>query len=478
VPSVENGDWTVAADGTMEVTWKLRRGVLWHDGTPLHAEDFVLGYRVGVDPELFGRGTLVLRQMAEVVAQDAETLAIRWKNVYISANAIDLATLVPLPRHRFAALYDAGDKQAFANSRAWFAEWTGVGPYRISEWVPGSHISAEANDSYFLGRPRIGGLNIRFFGDMNTLITALMSADVDIVPVGSFKEEEASVLKGQWADSGAGSVIVSGNRLRYGAWQLRDPSAPWAKDPRVRQAMLHLIDRENIVTTIMNGLSSVDDIMLSREDPAYRLAQSQGLPKSNFDAREAHRLFGEAGLPRASDGTYRTQDGGPFALEVSVVGDINTNVQNMLAVSDSWKQAGVEPTTVVIPGTSNQTEVRAKIRGIHFHSGDLNYNSFKLFLTSTIDSEANRWNAGNVGGFSNPAYDALYPGLESTLRSSDRDPIAAQLIKLLLDNQAYLPLSYSSDVAAVGNNIRGVTGVLPLQRVTGWNVHQWDWARP
>jgi ABC-type transport system substrate-binding protein len=108
----------------------------------------------------------------------------------------------------------------------------------------------------------------------------------------------------------------------------------------------------------------------------------------------------------------------------------------------------------------------------------LNYNSFKLFLTSTIDSEANRWNGGNVGGFSNPAYDALYPSLESTLRSSDRDPITAQLIKLLLDNQAYLPLSYSSDVAAVGNNIRGVTGVLPLQRVTGWNVHQWEWARP
>lgn len=149
----------------------------------------------------------------------------------------------------------------------------------------------------------------------------------------------------------------------------------------------------------------------------------------------------------------------------------------MLAVSDAWKQAGVEPTNIVIPGTSNQTEVRAKVQGVHFHSGDLSYNSFRLFLTNTTDSEANRWNAGNVGGFSNAVYDEAYPKLESTLRSTERDPIAAQLVKLLLDNQAYLPLSYSSDVAAVGKNIRGVTGVLPLQRVTSWNIHQWEWAR-
>jgi len=67
--------------------------------------------------------------------------------------------------------------------------------------------------------------------------------------------------------------------------------------------------------------------------------------------------------------------------------------------------------------------------------------------------------------------------LESTLRSTERDPIAAQLVKLLLDNQAYLPLSYSSDLAAVGRNLRGVTGVLPVQRVTGWNVHTWEWGR-
>src|SRR5436190_17285064 len=52
IPSVADGDWTLLPDGGMEVTWKLRSNALWHDGTPLTAEDFVFGFQVVKDPEL------------------------------------------------------------------------------------------------------------------------------------------------------------------------------------------------------------------------------------------------------------------------------------------------------------------------------------------------------------------------------------------------------------------------------------------
>src|SRR5207245_1929558 len=52
VPSLQDGDWKLLADGGMEVTWKLRPGVAWHDGAPLTADDFVFGFTLNTDPEL------------------------------------------------------------------------------------------------------------------------------------------------------------------------------------------------------------------------------------------------------------------------------------------------------------------------------------------------------------------------------------------------------------------------------------------
>jgi ABC-type transport system substrate-binding protein len=53
VPTVESGDWKVHPDGSMEVTWKVRPGARWHDGAPFTVEDLLLGYKAGVDPEIF-----------------------------------------------------------------------------------------------------------------------------------------------------------------------------------------------------------------------------------------------------------------------------------------------------------------------------------------------------------------------------------------------------------------------------------------
>lgn len=474
IPTVENGDWIVSPDGTMEVTWKLRPGVLWHDGTPLHAEDLVLGYRVGIDPNLFQRGTAILRNISDVTAPDAQTLVVRWKNPYIFANEMSLYSMVPLARHKFAALYETGDKQAIYNTSSWYEEWVGLGPFKMRQWERGSFILADANDQYFLGRPKIDRIAIRFFGDVNTLIATIMAGDVELGTVGSLKEEEGFVLKTRWAEAGRGTLTQSHNKLRFGSWQFRDASSWWVPDPRVRQAMVHLIDRQAMVESIMNDLSATEDLILTKQDGGYRLAQQAGLPNLGYDEARAHRLLAEAGMVRGSDGAYRTPGGQSLALEATTTDEIETNVKQLLAISDAWKRAGLEPTNVFIPGTANDKEIRAKVKGISITSGDLSYRTLEGFTTSATDTEANRYRGGNIGGYSNPTYDQLYQRLVGTVRSSERDPIAGQMMKVLVDSQAYLPLVFSSDFMAIANGLKGVTGVTPAQRVTGWNAHMWE----
>jgi ABC-type transport system substrate-binding protein len=118
--------------------------------------------------------------------------------------------------------------------------------------------------------------------------------------------------------------------------------------------------------------------------------------------------------------------------------------------------------------------MRGKVMGVNFSSADLGYRAFDSFLVAEISSEATRWRGANMGGYSNADFDQMHKRLFGTVNSSERDRIAADMVKSLLDPMLYLPLTYSGDVAAARKGLTGVTGVVALQRVTGWNIHVWD----
>jgi peptide/nickel transport system substrate-binding protein len=477
VPTVENGDWLVLPDGRMEVTWKLRPNALWHDGTPLTAEDVVFGFRIAMDPELFSRGTGVLRSIDDVVASDPHTVTMRWKEIYIYATDMGRNVLVPLPRHLIGAAYDAGNKQTLSASPFWTTEFVGAGPFSMGQWLQGSFMELNAFDNYFLGKPKIDRISVRYFGDVNALIVSTIAGEVDVIPVGSLKTEEAHTLATQWEAAGAGTVIQSHTRLRVGDWQFRDPSAPWVPDPRVRQALVKLIDRQGMVETIHNGLSATWDIPLSRQDPAFQAAQQRGLPNLSYDPTQAHRLLAEAGLTRGPDGAYRTQSGAPFTIDLLAQSDINTNVQELLAISGQWKTGGVDAPTNFVPGSIDWREAAAKVQGVYIGGQNPSYQSFRSYISPEVSTQANRWRGANRAGYTDPAYDQLYNRLFTSVDVSQRTNVAADLVKMSLDGMLFLPLTYSSDVAAARKEVRGVTGVVPDQRVTPWNVHEWEIVR-
>src|SRR6266511_4406211 len=85
LPTISDGDWRLLPDGGMEVTWKLRPDVKWHDGTPLTAKDFALGLAIRLDPALALLQTGV-EQVSGVSTPDDQTLIVSYKAPYIYAN--------------------------------------------------------------------------------------------------------------------------------------------------------------------------------------------------------------------------------------------------------------------------------------------------------------------------------------------------------------------------------------------------------
>jgi ABC-type transport system substrate-binding protein len=216
------------------------------------------------------------------------------------------------------------------------------------------------------------------------------------------------------------------------------------------------------------------DVALPTGDPAVGIAQQSGLPSLSYDVAGAHRLLAEAGWTRGADGAYRTQTGVPVSIDLLAQSDIKSNEQELLAISAGWKSAGIEAGTFFVSGATDWRQAAAKIQGVYVGGQNPHITSFRSYTSNELSSEANRWRGANRAGYVNPTYDDLYSRLFTTIDGPQRTQILADLVKISLDQMVYVPLTYSSDIAAVRKGVSGVTGVVPDQRVTPWNAHEWN----
>jgi peptide/nickel transport system substrate-binding protein len=131
VPTLENGNWRLAADGTMETSWSIRDGARWHDGTPLTADDLVFTLAVVQDKELPIFGDIAYASLDSARAVDSRTVVVKWKQPYIQADRLfTFALALPMPKHILEGPYSS-DKSTFTEHPYWAEEFVGTGPFRI-----------------------------------------------------------------------------------------------------------------------------------------------------------------------------------------------------------------------------------------------------------------------------------------------------------------------------------------------------------
>lgn len=351
----------------------------------------------------------------------------------------------------------------------------GLGPYRLGEWESGSHMEALASDQYFLGRPKIDRIIIRFFGEGNALVASLLSGDVDMTPMGSLKVSQLVGVKNAWEPAGLGTAFPVFSGTRSVRFQFRDPMAPWAQDVRVRQAMLHALDRQSIADTLQFGMTTPADTLVPPHDPAYRLLEGRGLPRYPYDLSRANRLLNEAGWTRGLDGTYRSV-GEPFTLEVRST-DKTDNVQEGQAAAAQWKAGGLNATPYAFPdNAANKNELRSSFPGVIIYALTYREDGLAHLTSGQVSSAQRRWSGSNYGGYSDPTLDRLSERYLSTLDVSSRQEILADLLKMEADHVLTIHLYYGigTNTTAFRKGIRGPGLVPATQLVNAWNIHVWE----
>jgi peptide/nickel transport system substrate-binding protein len=476
IPSLDEGDWRVMPDGQMEVTWRLRPDVRWHDGAPLTADDFVFGVQVIQDPEVPLFRGLGIRGLSEVVALDNHTLVAKWKEPNFEANVSGPLDLGAFPRRLMGSQFEARDMQTFMNSPYWTTEFVGLGPYKLSNWVLGSYTEAVAFDAFFLGRPKIDRVVIRYISDLNTMVSNLLAGEIDVIP-NIIKIEEIMAIRSAWDPRGGGTTMLNFSHVEALRIQFRYPNAPWVRDVRVRKALVHMTDRQSLADTLLHGQTSVVHAFASTQDPAYQLLERHGFPKYPFDLTAGERLLAEAGWVAGPDG-FVNAAGERFTIEYRMVANSQYNVNMGLAIADQWKTARLNPTTLVITNelpTRQREELKATPHGVFWQPDPLESRVLERFTTARSSTEQSLWRGDNYGAYNNPAFDQMFERYMSTLPSTQRHELHADMLKYLAEEVPFIPLLYGpNNSMAYRAGIRGPTGLPPAQLAVTWNIYAWD----
>jgi len=476
LPVLNTDSWIVNPDGTMETRYRLKPNLVWHDGSPLTADDFVFTFQNATPAAGFRTGIVPFSQMDNVAAPDDRTLIIHWKSVYPDAGVLlQGATrfgLVPLPRHILESTFAGGVAQTIQESPYWSREFVGAGPYKLDRWELGSFIEATAFDQHVLGRPKIDRIRLLFMNDQNTAFANMLAGETDVA-LNSISFEQEVQLKREWASSQRGTAGLNTVSLSAAQFQFRpDIVSPKAiLDVRVRRALAHAFDRQTFSETIWAGELAVLDTIF---DPrtSYYPSIDRMTQKYPFDLAASERLMNEAGYRKGPDGFYAGPDG-----KLTFILQSPQNRPELPVLDANWRKAGFDIQELPLASVDAlNSEVRSTFSSISINtSGSFEVQQTSLYRGTEITSADNRWRGENRGGWSNPEYDRLVEAFNITLDPEQRVQQRAQMAKILSTELPSIVLAPNPNTHAYSNRVKNVghTTMYTTGRIT-WNIHQWD----
>jgi len=467
LPTTANGG--VSADG-LNITLKLRKGVVWSDGEPVTADDVVFTYDMIMDDKngVFSRYPFDT-YVKSMTAADPQTVQIQLSSAYADwATSFFVKTSRVIPKHILQPVFD---KDGTLDNADW--NRTGDvtdGPYVLKEFVSDDHLTFDANDKYWRGRPNIDTLFIRIFADRQSQLAALQSGQIDI---GSYiVGSEIPALK----ETNKFDILSSPNGYIVTIFMNIDPKTanPAMTDPNVRRAMALAIDRQLIIDKIYNGIYHIPATYWDKT-----IWDNPALQPYPYDPTQAKALLDAAGWKLGSDGV-REKNGKKLELRyVYISGDETTDTmvvtfQQMLA--DVGIKLDIMPNTeeVLWASYSDNGQLPHGNYDLTQWSDGMWYfpsPSTSYFLCS--ERPSNDYPTGyNWFGICDQNLEKVWAVADTELDQQKRIDDYHQIEQIMYDQTYIIPIRSDPDVWAVSTSLKDVTfsGVDPLMFAYQWDV--------
>ncbi|MPZ12824.1 MAG: hypothetical protein GEU73_00080 [Chloroflexi bacterium] len=472
VPSVENGLWKVLPDGRMETTWRIKPGVVWHDGAPYTSADLLFTLRAVMDRELPLTRRNAYASIEGGDVPDERTITVRWARPYIYADTMFSRELaLPIPKH-ILEKPATDDKANFEHHPYWTEAFVGTGPFRVHETELGVPVLLRANDRYALGRPKVDEIELRVFSDANALTASMMAGAVDLSLGRGFDFDQAVVVERQWQDGRVASRF-SGSQVIFAQFVGSNP--PLVTDLRFRRALLQAIDRQQMVDQLLEGRGVVAHTFLGPEEPEFPGIE-QSVVRHEYDPRRAQEAIEALGYNRGPDGILR--DAANQRLSFELRGDPSEGSQRaMFAVVDFWQRLGVAVESLVIPQQrARDFEYIYTYPAFHLrsHSGRIS-SGLANYHSSEHPRPETQWVGSNRSRYTNPDLDAAIDRYLVTIPMQERTGELQTVMRTISEELPVLNLFYDPSFTLIANRVEG----MEPSKASGaagktWNSHLWD----
>jgi peptide/nickel transport system substrate-binding protein len=474
IPTQQNGG--VSKDGR-SVTWKLKKGVTWHDGKPFTADDCVFTWEYVADPATASANIGTYKDI-KVDKIDSHTIKVTfnkptpfWADPFVGVRGMII------PKHLFEPYKGAKSREAPTNLKP-----VGTGAYEFVDFKPGDMVRGKLYANYHMpNRPFFDTIEMKGGGDA-------VSAARAVIQTGEFDyawnmQVEDEILK-RMEQGGKGKAdIVSGGNIEHIQCNFTDPNKevdgerssiktthPTLSDPAVRQALNLLVDRASVQEQIY-GRTGIATANFLNQPSRF---QSKAT-KYEFNVDKANQILEAAGWKKGSDG-IRAKDGKKlkFVYQTS----INAPRQKTQAiVKQAAAKAGIDlEIKSVTASVYFSSDVANPDTYTHFYTDIQMYTTtmtqpdpelfMRQFLTEEVASKENKWQGRNITRWRNDEYDKLYKAAEAELDPVKRAALFIKMNELVIQNVVVIPVVFRPRVAAVSNRMR--------VEQSGWDSDFWN----
>ncbi len=481
IPSIANGGISV---DLKTITWKLKQGVKWSDGTDFTADDVVFTYTYITNPDTAATTAWIYGGAEKVEALDPYSIRITWKepNVNPFQMFVSKAGYI-LQKKQFAEFIGKNASTAPGNLKP-----IGTGPYVVTDFKSGDVVTYEINPNYRdPDKPFFKHVQFKGGGDATSAARAVFqTGDVDYA---ANLQVEIAVLN-QLLLGGKGELITATSpNVEYLLVNRADPNKevngvrsepstphPFLSDLKVRQALSMSIDRKQIETLLYGPLGTATCNML----PAPAIYASPNT-KCNLDSAKAAELLDEAGWKVGANG-IREKDGVKMKiLFQTTVNPVKQKTQEL--VKKDWEALGIQVELKAIPSDvfwssdlknpDTAAKFYADVEMFTYGTGSPEPSAFlSAWTCDKIAQKSNSWSGANYERFCNSEYDAAIQQLNKETDPTKRKELIIKLNDILVNDVADIPL-IARNFPVSGKSV-DLKGVLPTPWDSDlWNIADW-----
>ncbi|WZY01759.1 ABC transporter substrate-binding protein [Bacillus sp. FSL W7-1360] len=322
------------SDDNRSITLSLRDDVYWHDGEQFTADDVVFTYEVLAHPDYTAAGGAYGYYTAELVGYEAynsgqsdelagvekiDDFTVKFTYEEPNVKVLRDVNFPIVPEHVFGDVEVADMSKHDASIRP--GEIVGTGPFQLSEMIADEQYVLKANKDYWQGAPKLDSVTWKVV-TADLVAGMLEQGELDFFPE-QFPAADAEVMEQNkdfvvTTEPGFGYQHLT-FKINHGPEEgLNDPST-WkpnkkVQDVKLRQAVMHAIDRQGLVDGLLRGYGTVLDAPFPEKSWAYNPDAVQGL---DYDPEKAKQLLADAGYKDTNgDGFVEDLDGNEFALNL------------------------------------------------------------------------------------------------------------------------------------------------------------------